>query len=395
MTPVLPVPFLHTAWLLVAAGGAWASATLLPAMRARWVIGAAIGAGLASALAACGYIPWLGHLHLALYGLCMLGAFLIAYVLLSWRCELVGVPERTLQMLMLVAMVAGLAGARARYVWERPHEFTVDHAGHALPFAQVLGGMVDFDSGGMVWYGGLTLATIAVALVAWREGLRLFALADIVAPALLAGLAVGRIGCFLNGCCYGPSARCRGRCRAPALARPQARPRPWCTRPSSTRPWCAGSSPPLWWYWRRRRVDGVVTCLGVIAYGIWRFVNEGLRGDDRIPSNWLGFAVPGTIDKSHTFSLPLDTSQVTSIQLIVGALVFAVVVAWYRARHPAAAMAARAVPGSIHAPTPPPVQRLPRAQWRPGSSQPGRIDSARLTLSSASPEEALQPRARD
>jgi phosphatidylglycerol:prolipoprotein diacylglycerol transferase len=355
VTPVLPVPFLHTAWLLAAGGGTWAALSLLPAMRARWLIGAAIGIGLATALSVGGVIPWRGQLHLALYGLCMLGSFLIAYVLLSRRCEAIGVPERALQTLMLVAMVAGLAGARARYVWERPQEFTVDRAGHALPFAQVLGGMVDFDSGGMVWYGGLSLATIAVALVAWRKGFRLFALADIVAPALLAGLAVGRIGCFLNGCCYGRV------CDLPwAVPHPlfvgvgehQVMVHPTQLYETLV---CSLIAAALWWYWRRRRVDGVVTFLGVIAYGIWRFVNEGLRGDDRIPSTWLGLPAPGSIDMTRVFSLPLDTSQVTSIQLIVGALVAAVAVAWYRARTPAAAQAAHAVPGSIHAPVPAPA----------------------------------------
>ena len=37
----------------------------------------------------------------------------------------------------------------------------------------------------------------------WRHRVPLLATADLVAPSLLLGLALGRVGCLLNGCCYG------------------------------------------------------------------------------------------------------------------------------------------------------------------------------------------------
>src|SRR5918999_1329029 len=62
---------------------------------------------------------------------------------------------------------------------------------------------INISSGGLTFYGGLVLATFAcIAYGVWRKvPLRLGM--DIVAPCVMLGLAFGRVGCFLNGCCYG------------------------------------------------------------------------------------------------------------------------------------------------------------------------------------------------
>lgn len=57
--------------------------------------------------------------------------------------------------------------------------------------------------GGLVWYGGLILGFIcSFIFVLWRR-LPIGKMMDIGAPAIMLGLAFGRIGCFLNGCCWG------------------------------------------------------------------------------------------------------------------------------------------------------------------------------------------------
>ena len=55
----------------------------------------------------------------------------------------------------------------------------------------------------MVWYGGALLASGLMALYGWRSRLDLLELADLFLPATAVGLGIGRVGCFLNGCCYG------------------------------------------------------------------------------------------------------------------------------------------------------------------------------------------------
>src|SRR5438105_3589101 len=63
--------------------------------------------------------------------------------------------------------------------------------------------MIDVPSGGLTFFGGLLLATLACIVYAVKIKVPLRLGMDIVAPCLMIGLGFGRIGCFLNGCCYG------------------------------------------------------------------------------------------------------------------------------------------------------------------------------------------------
>src|SRR5437762_3980111 len=99
----------------------------------------------------------------------------------------------------LLALFTGVLGARLSHVLENFSDFTRPDR-TAL---QNLGAVFDIGSGGLTYYGGFLLATPAlIGYAIWkRVPLRLGM--DIVAPCLMVGLAFGRIGCFLNGCCYG------------------------------------------------------------------------------------------------------------------------------------------------------------------------------------------------
>jgi len=57
--------------------------------------------------------------------------------------------------------------------------------------------------GGMVLYGGLFFALVFSILYIKIHGLSLGKVADCATPGIAFGLGIGRIGCFLNGCCYG------------------------------------------------------------------------------------------------------------------------------------------------------------------------------------------------
>jgi phosphatidylglycerol:prolipoprotein diacylglycerol transferase len=94
--------------------------------------------------------------------------------------------------------VGGIVGARLFYVieyWDTRFQF--DDWG-----ATILA-VLKFTEGGLVVYGSLIGATLAFAWFVRKHQLPALALADLIAPSLLAGLALGRIGCLLNGCCYG------------------------------------------------------------------------------------------------------------------------------------------------------------------------------------------------
>jgi phosphatidylglycerol:prolipoprotein diacylglycerol transferase len=58
------------------------------------------------------------------------------------------------------------------------------------------------QSGG-VFYGGLILALIVALWYMWRHRMNVWAVCDVFAPGIALGHVIGRVGCFLAGCCYG------------------------------------------------------------------------------------------------------------------------------------------------------------------------------------------------
>lgn len=57
--------------------------------------------------------------------------------------------------------------------------------------------------GGLVFYGGVILAVFSIIFYLKKKHISVLKIGDLLMPGILLGLAFGRIGCFLNGCCYG------------------------------------------------------------------------------------------------------------------------------------------------------------------------------------------------
>lgn len=92
--------------------------------------------------------------------------------------------------------VAGIVGARLFYVVQYRDEF-VDEG------AVEWGSVVNMTEGGLVVYGSV-IGGLAAGIIYLRYfKMPTFAVADVIVPGMLLGLSLGRIGCLLNGCCYG------------------------------------------------------------------------------------------------------------------------------------------------------------------------------------------------
>jgi phosphatidylglycerol:prolipoprotein diacylglycerol transferase len=63
--------------------------------------------------------------------------------------------------------------------------------------------IVSLNTGGLVVYGALLLGGIALLTFIYKHHVPGLALADLIAPSVVIGLGIGRLGCFLNGCCFG------------------------------------------------------------------------------------------------------------------------------------------------------------------------------------------------
>jgi phosphatidylglycerol---prolipoprotein diacylglyceryl transferase len=131
------------------------------------------------------------------YGVLLVCAILAGCYWTAKRGERFGVTGDTLFQLAPWGMVGGLLGARLFYVIQKWSELPGES------FIARLSETIKFWEGGLVVYGGMIGGLIATSIWCYRNGRSFLMFADIVTPAFLIGLALGRLGCLLNGCCYG------------------------------------------------------------------------------------------------------------------------------------------------------------------------------------------------
>lgn len=129
----------------------------------------------------------IGPLTVHAYGLMLAVAFLAAGVTASLGFRRRGLSYDNALAALVAAVAGGLVGAKLNYVILYPELWP----------QSLLSGE------GLVWYGGLIGGAVGVLLVLRLTRTPLGPAADAIAPALAVGYGLGRIGCFLNGCCYG------------------------------------------------------------------------------------------------------------------------------------------------------------------------------------------------
>jgi phosphatidylglycerol---prolipoprotein diacylglyceryl transferase len=148
------------------------------------------------------------------YGVLVLLGLFAGIGLTLRRAGQLGLPPDLIINLGFWMMAGGVLGARMFYVIQKWPEFAV------LPPGERWVAIIKLTEGGLVIYGGMIGGVLAGAVYCWRLRLRALAMADLIAPGFLIGSAFGRIGCLLNGCCFG------GVCTAelPAITFPQGSP---------------------------------------------------------------------------------------------------------------------------------------------------------------------------
>src|SRR5438105_10571285 len=142
--------------------------------------------------------PW-GAFPIFGYGLMLVIGFLLEVQLAKFLAKRMGIDPELFVNAALIALVAGIIGARLSHILENLGQFTRSDR----TFAENFFDAINIRSGGLTFYGGLILAfPIVIAYGVWKK-VSIRTGMDVAAPAIVLGLAIGRIGCFLNGCCYG------------------------------------------------------------------------------------------------------------------------------------------------------------------------------------------------
>lgn len=131
------------------------------------------------------------------YGVLVLFGLLSGIGITIYRGRSLGISPDIIISLAFWMMVGGVGGARIFYVVQKWEEFS-DKA-----FADRLLAIVKLTEGGLVIYGGMIGGILAAMAFCYKYRQPIRAIGDLVAPAFLIGLAFGRIGCLMNGCCFG------------------------------------------------------------------------------------------------------------------------------------------------------------------------------------------------
>lgn len=239
----------------------------------------------------------LGPFTLHTYGLVLAVAFLSGLWITSRQAKRSGLDANLVTDMAIWVLIAGLIGAKVLLV-------AVDWRLYTGTPRELLS---IFQSGG-VFYGGL----LGGMLVAWwyarRHGLPGWATADVLAPGVILGQAIGRLGCFAAGCCYGkpasvPWAVTFTDVNVRAVGTPMDTPLHPSQLYESILAFLLFFA--LLWLADRKRFAGQVVLSYAIGYSVIRFILEFWRGD------------PG---RGSLFGGALSTSQVIAIVLVLGAV---------------------------------------------------------------------------
>src|SRR5258708_11370151 len=232
----------------------------------------------------------LGPLPLHWYGIMVALAFMAGLWTAGRRAPLRGVAPETIYDLGPWLIAGAIIGARALYVGSYWRE-------------QFSGGPIwevfMVQKGGLVFYGGLIGASLAYVIYARIKALPLWVGADILAPSIALGYVFGRIGCLMNGCCYG---------RACDLPWAIHFPSPHHTFPQGVHPTQLYESflslilyAGLAWLYRHKKFAGQVFAAYLVCYAPLRSFVELFRGDYDATQRYFG----GEITPAHLVSVAI------------------------------------------------------------------------------------------
>ena len=143
------------------------------------------------------YLARIGSVTIHTYGVVLVAAFLVAIwltgrALRDWPSHLAALSPGMAGEWGSLTMLGGLVGGRAWYVLQ-----------HWDVFVRQPMEIPAVWHGGLVWYGGFLGGVLATWACVRHRRLPLLRVLDQVVPFVALGHGIGRIGCLLNGCCFG------------------------------------------------------------------------------------------------------------------------------------------------------------------------------------------------
>lgn len=259
----------------------------------RWLIGAAVivfGAPMLGAwLRANGSDNFRNGLPVFGYGFMLFLGMASALWLATWRAKRERVSTDFIWDLAFFLFLGGIAGGRLFYLVQKRAEVFAN----VRDVSGLLNAVFNLSQGGLVLYGALLAGAATFFAFCHYRRVNPLGVADIITPSIFVGIGFGRIGCFLNGCCYGDECALpwavsfpRGSATFDALVHkglvaPDAL---WTPSLHPTQLYSALDgfliAALTFWYFSHRRRNGECLAVALMIYPITRFVIEVLRNDE-------------------------------------------------------------------------------------------------------------------
>ena len=230
----------------------------------------------------------IGSLCIRWYGVMAALGFIAGMALIQINRKFAKLTADQVCNIVMLGMISGVLGARIFYVVQNWSYYRLHPAA-----------IIRIDQGGLVFYGGFILAFILIVIY-----LRKFCRADVIrtldvmAPALAAAHSLGRIGCFLNGCCYGKPAQIFWAAAYPAGSEPYQKYGNLPLHPVQIYEALLNIAlAGVLFYLVRKSRRGIPMSVYLLCYGLLRFVDEFFRGDHSdfvqgfTPAQVIGFGM--------------------------------------------------------------------------------------------------------
>lgn len=141
----------------------------------------------------------IGEFAVKWYGILITVGIIAGIAIAYKRCKLYGLTKNDLYDLGFLVIIVGILGARITYILTHLNYFLANP-----------GEILTLQMSGLAFIGIIIFNIPAVIIFAKLRKLDFWRIVDLAAPSIAIGYFFGRLGCFMNGCCYGPESACCG-----------------------------------------------------------------------------------------------------------------------------------------------------------------------------------------
>ncbi len=234
----------------------------------------------------------IGSFTISWHGLLMSLGIIVGVLFAFYLAKRSGIPTEVMYTIAFWTVACAILGSRLVHVLDNLGYYS-DHPGKILIFWE----------GGLAWYGAMIGGALAAAVCAKVKKIPIWRLLDAIAPGVMPGLAVGRIGCTINGdVCGSPTS-------LPwsiVYTHPDSYPVGWGLAGASLHPvaiyeiiWLLIVFGVLWWLRGKLKLEGSLALVMLAMYSFGRFFLSWLRAEQ------MEAAILGPLHQAHILSIAL------------------------------------------------------------------------------------------